>query len=319
MTQVNEQAILLGARKSLVGVIAQAAARSGTAERPAIVILNSGIIHRVGPNRMNVALARVLAAAGHLVLRFDQSGIGDSDARADALPPLDAALADIKEALDSLEAARGARQVILVGLCSGADHAAIYGGCDPRVVGLVLLDPAIPPTRRYRLRYWMWRVRWLGVRLGSPRRTAQLVSRLLQRRNVAEVDDEMPEIPMSPSLDSREVRDFLEQAYQRAVDRGIRMLAVFTAGRGDRHNYRTQMLEAFPNVRFGERLQLEYFDDADHVFTSRANRARLIELLCGWTERTDFAGAQARSGVGDVPADRFAQAGANVVRSPVAK
>lgn len=318
MMQVKEQAILLGARKSLVGVIAQAATRADADERPTIVILNSGIIHRIGPNRMGVALARVLAAAGHVVLRFDLSGIGDSDARTDSLQPLDAALADIKEALDALEAARGVRRVILLGLCSGADHAAIYGGSDPRVVGLVLLDPAIPPTRRYRLRYWMWRMRWLGGRLSSPRSTARLVSRLL-RRDAADVDDEAQDIPMTPSLDSREVRDFLEQAYRRAIDSRLQMLAVFTAGRGDRHNYRTQMLEAFPNLRFGERLQLEYFDDSDHVFTSRANRARLTELLLGWIARTGFSDARERSGVSDVPADRLGEAGAHVVRGPVAE
>jgi pimeloyl-ACP methyl ester carboxylesterase len=316
MTQpVKEQVVLLGRRKSLVGIIAQGPMHRDNEERPAIVILNSGIIHRVGPNRMSVTLARSFASVGHLVLRFDLSGIGDSEPRVDALPPLEAALADIREALDWLESARGARRVILLGLCSGADHAAIYGGSDPRVVGAVLLDPWVPTTRRYWIRYWFWRTRWYAERLSSPRVTAQLLSRLIQRRTT---DDEA-QIGMTASLSNREVREFLEQAYRRAIDSGLSMLAVFTAGRRDRHNYRTQILEAFPNLPFGDRLQLEYFDDADHVFTSRANRTRLLELLRGWIERTDFAGTRARSGVGDVPADRCGKAGTHIVRGPVAE
>jgi hypothetical protein len=38
------------------------------------VILNTGIIYRIGHNRMYVALGRTLAEAGHTVFRFDMSG-----------------------------------------------------------------------------------------------------------------------------------------------------------------------------------------------------------------------------------------------------
>src|SRR5690606_31730993 len=103
-------------------------------ERLCVVILSAGIIHRVGPNRLHVELARALSAAGCTSLRFDLSGIGDSEKRSDGLPPLDASLADIREAADWLQATRGVDQLILVGLCSGADQGLIYAGGDPRVV-----------------------------------------------------------------------------------------------------------------------------------------------------------------------------------------
>src|SRR5690606_19688858 len=107
-------------RKSLVGVVSSAASTGNESDRPLVLVLNSGIIHRVGANRMSVALARRLAADGHDVVRFDLSGIGDSESRVDGLPPLDAGLADIREVIDSLEAARQARRFVLAGLCSGA-------------------------------------------------------------------------------------------------------------------------------------------------------------------------------------------------------
>ena len=43
-----------------------------------IVIFNAGAVHRVGPNRMTVTLARRLAAMGLPSLRFDLEGLGDS-------------------------------------------------------------------------------------------------------------------------------------------------------------------------------------------------------------------------------------------------
>ena len=46
--------------------------------RPAIILLNTGVEHHVGPHRLYVPLAREWAARGHLVLRFDLGGIGDS-------------------------------------------------------------------------------------------------------------------------------------------------------------------------------------------------------------------------------------------------
>ena len=115
----NDRAIMFGVEKSLIGIMTQPVpAPSG--EHPAIVILNTGIIYRIGHNRMYVALARTLAEAGYTVLRFDMSGIGDSDNRHERLAPLEANLTDIRHAIDWLTMTLGVRRVILVGLCSGA-------------------------------------------------------------------------------------------------------------------------------------------------------------------------------------------------------
>jgi len=114
------------ASQSLVGVLTDAdhADKPGL---PAVVFLNAGMLHRVGPNRLHVRLARNLARRGFTSLRFDRSGVGDSPARTDGLPLRDAALGDVRDALDFLAAERGASSFILVGLCSGADLA--FGSC----------------------------------------------------------------------------------------------------------------------------------------------------------------------------------------------
>jgi alpha-beta hydrolase superfamily lysophospholipase len=281
----QEQAVLLGPNRSLVGVVSQATVQ--VSSNPAVVILNSGIIHRVGANRMSVSLCRRLAASGFTAIRFDLSGIGDSEARSDALMPLEASLADIREALDSLEATYKLKRFVLVGLCSGADHSAIYAGTDARVVGAVLLDPSIPRTRRYYLTHYRRRLSsassWLNVIRGGHPLWGALRRRLAGADRAAD-----PEPAAEVSPDDPQVRAFLAAAYGNTVKCGNRLLAVFTAEREMQHNYREQLLDAFPEVPFGDRLALHYYPDSDHTFTSESNRARVSDLIVDWMKSTDF-------------------------------
>ena len=283
--KLRERAFLLGARKSLVGVITEGADTGAPADRPTIVILNAGIIHRVGPGRLTVLLARALAAQGFTVLRFDLSGLGDSEARSDGLGLLEATLADIREALDWLESTRGARRIVLAGLCSGANYSLLYAGTDPRVVGVALLDPATPRTRRYYIHHYLPRLFRLRVWLNLLRGRHPGVKRIA--RSLAVRGDEAREGWM-PDLQGPEVRAELERAYQGALGQGTQFFMAFTSGLEDQHNYREQVIDAFPNVPFRNRLRLEYFQAADHTFTSAADRARLFAMLAEWARDTRF-------------------------------
>jgi pimeloyl-ACP methyl ester carboxylesterase len=281
-----EQVLLMGPRKSLVGVITPAHEATRSPDAPFVVILNAGIIHRVGPNRLHVLLARALSELGVGVLRVDLSGLGDSEVRDDGLPPLEAALADIRDILDTLQATRLVQRVVLVGLCSGADHSVIYAGSDPRVVGAVLLDPSIPHTKRYYLNHYISRVLhvrpWLNLLLGR-----NSVWRSLKRRQSTAAADEQPgEAGPQLTLEHPEVRAFLQDAYARALRNGVQFLAVMTSDRERQHNYRGQLLDAFPQLSFGAQLQLEYFSKCDHTFTMVANRNRLIAQVKLWMKDT---------------------------------
>ncbi|HEY5972738.1 MAG TPA: hypothetical protein VIT22_12400, partial [Pseudoxanthomonas sp.] len=77
---------------------------SGTARGTTVVLLNAGLIHRVGPFRLYVRLARELAESGFDVLRFDLPGIGDGQPGSHASND-----SFIAEALDAAQAATGSR------------------------------------------------------------------------------------------------------------------------------------------------------------------------------------------------------------------
>ncbi len=277
----REQALLLGPRKSLVGVVTEGV--GGAADRPAVVILNSGIVHRVGANRMTVTLARALAASGHTAVRFDLSGIGDSEPRCDGLAPLEATLADVREVLDALASSRRADRFVLGGLCSGADHSLVYASSDPRVVGAVLLDPSIPRTARHHAYHYGSRLFRLESWANMVRGKNPLWKSLLARVSDRELDQARS---ARAHVEEPEVRAFLENAYRNAVEARVQLLAVLT---GERSYYRAQLLEAFPRVQFGDRLLLAYLKHADHMFTGQENSARVIRLVVDWMSRTRFA------------------------------
>jgi pimeloyl-ACP methyl ester carboxylesterase len=267
---ISEQAVLFGSWTSLVGIVTKAVSPA-SANRTAVVILNTGIIHRVGHHRMFVTMSRALGAAGYTVLRFDFSGIGDSSPRDDGLSLVDACMAEIREALDWLERDCAASRMILIGLCSGADHAVLYGHTDPRIVGLVLMDPSIPPTLRYYVHYIGWRLRrlrsWFNVLSGRSRTLRMLMRHMLNAQRY----------PMQ----NRIPRQTIERHYRNSVDGGIEILAIFTE-ETTRQTYREQMIEALPNVSFGDRLTLEFFPGSDHTFALESDRSRLIQLILQW-------------------------------------
>jgi pimeloyl-ACP methyl ester carboxylesterase len=277
IARFKEQAVLLGARRSLVGIITRplAAHRS---DAPAIVILNTGIVHRVGHHRMYVTLSRLLAANGRMVVRFDFSGIGDSEPRSDRLSPLIACLAEIKEVLDSLENTQRVSRFILVGLCSGADHAALYAHTDPRVVGLVLMDPTLPPTARYYFHYLIQRLSnlrsWISVISGRSG-LVRLMSAHLRNRMRAQGGME------DLNLHNLQFSAHLAKCYRAAAARGIKMLSVFTSVSA-RHTYQRQMIDAFPEASSHGALRLEFFPDSDHLFSAERERTRLYRVIMDW-------------------------------------
>ena len=264
-----------------------------TEPRPIVLALNTGVIHRIGHGRMYVTLARRLAAKGHSVLRFDLSGIGDSEKRSDSQSTTDGALADIREVMDWLEAAMPGTPVVLVGLCSGAQLAVMHGGIDTRVEAAVLLDPFIPRTPRfhvnYHVNYYVEKAR-RGLRNRSLWSGAgRIVRSAIARRSRR--DAEAPVEP-GPQLEDPSIRAEIERAYKAAIDRRLKILMVLTGGMPRLHNYRCQLFDAFPNLRFGNLLKVEYWAATDHVFSHSEDRERLFNRIETWIDELDRPPAQ---------------------------
>lgn len=94
-----------------------------TEHKPTVLLLNAGSVHRIGPNRNYVYIARQLLSLGFSVMRLDFLGLGDSlhpNPEKENNPYMPEAIENIQQAIHFLKQTHGVQEVILMGLCSGA-------------------------------------------------------------------------------------------------------------------------------------------------------------------------------------------------------
>lgn len=144
----------------LAGILAEPLGQPASAL--CAVLLNAGVVRRIGPDRMWVEAARRWAARGVPTLRLDIEGLGDADGdpspyAQDAGLYVPELVPQVLAALDALEQRGTGRRFVLGGLCAGAYwsfHAALQ---DDRVLAALMLnpraliwDPRLLPARDFR-------------------------------------------------------------------------------------------------------------------------------------------------------------------------
>jgi len=139
---VEEPLVFWCQGSALVGILHRAAA---TQRDVAVLVIVGGPQYRVGSHRQFVSSARSLAAAGYPTLRFDYRGMGDSEG---AYMGFEHVTDDVHAAIDAICAACNPRcGVVLLGLCDAASAALMYSRSDPRVSGLILMNPWVRTGR----------------------------------------------------------------------------------------------------------------------------------------------------------------------------
>src|SRR4030095_6121215 len=245
-------------------------------ELPVFVFLSAGLLHRVGPYRLYVRLGRGLAQVGFTSLRRDLAGTGDSPARP-GLTNQQSVAADFEEILGVLESRLGRLPVVLAGLCSGADNAIRLALNEPRVVGMVLLDPICFPDRglagfRARVavskyinptRYFGWlKRRWKALKRGTKREAY-------------------------PSVDPLAIRDLpasaqLRAAFESVRERNGRVLSVFTYYALGYYNQTGQLRRALGVIGYRQFCTELFWPHVDHTYRLELHRRRLIEEIKAW-------------------------------------
>jgi hypothetical protein len=261
--RVRDEVRRFGPVEQLVGILSQPVDAAATS----VVILNAGVLHRVGPHRLHVVLARRLAALGFPTLRLDLGGIGDSVASSDAPTFRESAVADTRLAMSGL----ATPQHVIVGICAGADNALATALVDDRVAGIVLVDPYVYASRQAKWRHV--RVKLSTMTAGERLRWAvgAVALRLGLVAAPARVQSGGREYP--PIADYRRQLGAL-------VDKGVRILAVHSGTHGVRYNHAEQLFELFPELR--GRLDCVYCPDANHTFTELGAQAELIAIVADW-------------------------------------
>lgn len=232
-------------------------------KRPAIVLLSAGFIHRPGPFRLHVDLARRLAGEGFAVARLDLPGVGDAPAPTD---PDDVRV--VVKTLDAIGASLGVDRFVVGGLCSAADLGWKVCLADPRVCGLILLDG----LARRGFWYRAGQGRMLLSR-GSRSIMRSILSRLLMRRRSAFLLPDTRDWP-----ERGEERGQLE----RMLSRGVDVFALYTGGSPDYFTHEAQFKATFGRAAAHPNVHFRFWPDCDHMFMRKSERERLIGELRTW-------------------------------------
>jgi pimeloyl-ACP methyl ester carboxylesterase len=267
MTESPQQ---FGTDAALVGVLTQPAA-SGPAPGVAVLLFNAGVIPRMGPHRLNVKLARALAAQGLVVLRFDLSGQGDSRNAAAVADFVKQGVLDLKAAMDHIEASLGIRRFALIGICSGAVSAYWAGATDARVTALMMFDGFW-----YRTRWTKWVRDWKRFRAAAPA-TAWAALRRRFSSSAWALSTSVVETDINPP--SREFSNTL----QALVDRGTAVAILYSGSVIDYYSYQGQLRQHFAGARWLAKVQCSLRPDIDHTFLSLSSQQRMVDLVLKWS------------------------------------
>lgn len=268
---MRESAVLFGSTGSLVGIITEPHAGTVRADAPAVLILNSGLVHRVGPKRMHVRLARRLAAQGFLSMRIDFSGIGDSRVTESTTPVPDRWVDEARDAIRYLRENHGASSFLTAGNCSGAALAFLVARAEPDVTAAALINPQGPPSLRYHLRlafshpaFWrrLSRMEFIRDRVRDARKWAA--------RAAADSGREPVDVPR-----------ILEEV-RALVERNVRLLLVNCKWDAGYDLYQVALRDQLLAIGGDGRVRLETIPGSDHDFNLCAAQDRLIEIVEQW-------------------------------------
>jgi alpha/beta hydrolase family protein len=106
----------------------------------AVVVSSAGGHHTSAHiNRLGARLCRMVATSGHMGVRFDYHGVGESTGDLTEYRLAEPFTEDLRGAI-AWARGEGARDVVIVGLCFGARTALAAARSDPEVRGLVLVS-----------------------------------------------------------------------------------------------------------------------------------------------------------------------------------
>lgn len=273
---MREETDLIGNHGHLVATLTHVdPAREPAGPRTGCLLMSAGVVHRIGPHRFNVKLARALALAGIPAIRLDLAAVGDS-----RVPPVDTpyeqqAVIDLRAAIDHLIAQTGVSRVVVIGLCTGAVQGLRCALSDDRVAGVAMIDGYAYPTVRTRRERWLQRMRGLDH---------HMVARSLRARvDRLRPDSPARATPPTPAPGSgNPPREALADDLLGLLKRKVSIYQVFTGSILQHYNYANQFRDGFAEWPELAAIRTEYLPDIDHTFTTIATQSFMIERLSAW-------------------------------------
>lgn len=305
-----------GPHRELAGVITEPDAIHATT---GLILINAGLVPKPGPYRLYAELARQLAQQGVRTLRFDLGDIGDSRPAHPGCTLEERTRHEVSAAIEQLCNDQAPPNIVLGGLCSGAEDAFRCAETDTRVSRLILIDPFSFETPG-----WLWHdrlyrlARSLLLGLGLRRGGGNLLARWT--RNASPTNPSAgstgglgnASAAQEPTDESSRLnykhmgRPQASRILKALIARGVQVHFIYTGGMRPGFNHAGQLAEMFADIDFRGHVTLDYFPRLDHMQPLRAERCRLVETITRRLKATAVSTARsARNGATEKLAGAF--------------
>lgn len=284
---MKEYPLLFGKERNLVGIVSYNDTFSiQQGKKIGVLLLNAGLIHHVGPSRLYVKLARKLAELGFVVLRFDMSGVGDSQPRSDSVVQEDAVLDEARQAMDYLQQHRDVEHFIPIGACAGASAAFMVAESDSRVMAAVFVNPLVPrsdqTTQMRAFNYYskqaiINKISWFKFfTFRSDFRTISKALSLRIRRMF---------IPnYMQNTESTVVVNRVKQAFQSFIDRRINLLIISSENEIGNLYLKEILGDSYFDMKGAGLLKAGLLPETDHNITPLKSQGKVIEIIPEWCQ-----------------------------------
>lgn len=291
---ITEEVLSFGQATSLVGILTCPSETQSTVHSPAVILLNVGIMHRVGPNRLYVKVARRVAGQGFPVLRFDLSGLGDSPARRDHIPASKSRIGETREAMSQVAMSTGVQEFVLMGICSGANLSYKVACCDDRVVGAALINPRYhlhdPGDKsdsylRHRafVRHY-FRIAFFSS--FSAKIWSNVVTGQLRRQSATRaLKGFAPSGLLSRSRVTAAAANQAEAGLSALARRGVRILHIYSEGDEGLDYFRTVLGARTEEFEGRGLLDVEVIPGANHTFALLASQEHVVNIVSRWIRK----------------------------------
>ena len=295
----KEEILLFGEENNLIGIYSSNPHHDYDT---AVIMLNAGIIHRIGPNQLYANLAKHLASLNISTFRFDFSGIGDSSFGESDWKFQENYYKSALAAIDHLNVNRGISKFILIGLCSGADvsiETALHSdkisaicfinGEYFNVEGLPKLLYPIVYQRlivRYNLKNIFNLKRWKRLATSKKKlfsfKTISFVIQFmlkslknkfgLKKTSVIQKDINVTAVDLSNSIFS---------FWKNLIDRNVNIYQIYSEGSIGLDLYKILLQKRIEAIK-DNRVKIEIFRNIDHTFTPTWAQEYLFNSIYEW-------------------------------------
>ena len=285
---MKEQSFAFGDEGGLVGTICLPSIEQASRAHIGLVLFNAGVVHRIGPHRLNVRLARRLAARGIPSIRFDLTGQGDSARSLVTRSFEEQAVEDLRAAMGLLCSVAKVPQFALFGFCSGGVNSYAAAKVDERVAGLMMFDTYIYPT------FWSIANRYV-VKIRSRGLVTSTTGWF--GRRLRWLTDSLPAIfrPSAAPAALSQAALFVTPAKAEFAKtlttldkRGVKIGMVYSRG-FEQYNYRNQFADAFRRFGINAFVKSEFMSDMDHTATLMAQQEVFMQVIERWSVEVNDA------------------------------